>query len=384
MFKKAVRAPFTTLAVIGSITFSACGDRPSSSRTLVSDVAHTPVKRQSIGNCWLYATSSWAESLHLSATGRTVNLSESYWTYWDWYYKVVGSRSKTVNTSGSWGGASRIILKHGYMLEGDFIPGESDAEMSSTQKSAEATLNLAMSEGVLKNPESRTSDNVRAVLDEAFGVKMSDLSNLVHQASELMTGLAGNGNNFSLADEVAGGRHAWTTLPYPQLSGENPRIPLRVRRQRANILNRVLTAVNHKKPVIMSIMVEFSALNTEGSATFEYDLYLKRGFSSGQGGHLLVLEDYVVENVPGVGMIGEGDVSPELKEAALQGDLKYLVAKNSWGTERPDRGLSDGYTRFTADYLNRPLPFGLNDEETDISRGSWFSALSEFIVPPGF
>lgn len=384
MFKKALRAPFTILAVIGSITFSACEDRPSSSRTLVSDVAHTPIKRQSIGNCWLYATSSWAESLHLSATGRTVNLSESYWTYWDWYYKVVGSRGKTINTSGSWRGASRIILEHGYMLEGDFIPGESDAEMSSTQKSAEATLNFALSEGVLKNPESRTSDNVKALLDQAFGVRMSDLSNFVHQASELTTGIASNGNNFSLADEVAGGRHAWTTLSYPQLFGENPRIPLRVRRQRASILNRVLTAVNHKKPVIMSIMVEFSALNTEGSATFEYDLYLKRGFSSGQGGHLLVLEDYVVENVPGVGMIGEGDVSPELKEAALQGDLKYLVAKNSWGTERPDRGLSDGYTRFTADYLNRPLPFGLNDEETDISRGSWVSALNEFIVPPGF
>jgi hypothetical protein len=77
-------------------------------------------------------------------------------------------------------------------------------------------------------------------------------------------------------------------------------------------------------------------------------------------------------------------VSNELKEAALQGDLKYLVAKNSWGTDRPDRGLSDGYTRFTADYLNRPLPFGLPEDETDISRGSWHSALSQFIVPPEF
>jgi hypothetical protein len=131
-------------------------------------------------------------------------------------------------------------------------------------------------------------------------------------------------------------------------------------------------------------MVEFAALNTDNNATFEYDLYLENGTSEGQGGHLIVLEDYVVDNVPGIGKIGEGDVSPELKEKALLGEVEYLVVKNSWGTNRPDRGLSDGYTRFEIKYLNNPLPFDLEDGETDISKGTWYSPLSSFIIPPEF
>jgi hypothetical protein len=63
---------------------------------------------------------------------------------------------------------------------------------------------------------------------------------------------------------------------------------------------------------------------------------------------------------------------------------RYLVVKNSWGTNRPDRGLSDGYTRFNMDFLNRPLPFGLEHGESDISKGRWYSALSGFVLPPKY
>lgn len=366
------------------MTYQSCGDRSSTSKLSVSDVAHTPVKRQSIGNCWLYAASTWAESLHLSATGQSVDMSESYWTYWDWHYKIVGSKSKSVNTAGSWFDASRIIARHGYMLEGDFIPSEVNSQMSAAQKAAEEFINRELSSGSLQDPKLRTPDNVTAALDAAFGVSMATMTDKIQSASTFTTSVDRDGTKYSLADEVAGGRHSWTPISYPQLFGQNPRETIRTRRQRAQILQRVLRAVNDKKPVIMSTMVEFSALNINNAATFEYDLYLEEGYSSGQGGHLLVLEDYVVDNVPGVGTIGEGDVNPQMKAAALRGDVRYLVAKNSWGTDRPDRGLSDGYTRFTMDYLNRPLPFGLSEEESDISRGSWYSALSQFVVPPGY
>ena len=363
---------------------TSCGRPQAKSNLTVSDVAHTPVKRESIGNCWLYATSTWAESLHLSATNNVVNLSESYWTYWDWYYKITGSSGSKINTSGSWQAASRIISKHGYMLEGDFIPGEADKEISTTQKSAEAAINLALSTGALKDPTSRTQKNTLAALDQAFGVNLSSLQEKIYPASKLQTSAADNGRSFTLADEIQGGRHQWLSLGYPQLFGQNPRETLRVRRQRRLIMDRVLRAVNEKKPVIMSTMVEFSALSTDGPSTFDYNLYLNKGYSSGQGGHLVVLEDYVVDNVPGVGRIGEGEVSPSLKEAALQGEVDYLLVKNSWGTDRPERGLTDGYTRFKMDYLNMPLPFGLEDGDSNISHGSWYSALSNFVIPPEF
>ena len=363
---------------------SGCGQTKNNSKLDVSDIEHTPVKRQSIGNCWLYATSTWAESLHLAASGENVNLSESYWTYWDWFNKISRGTTEKIDTSGSWWSASQIIRQQGYMIEGDFIPTEADEQMSYRQRQAESAINEALSTGSLKNLRTRTNESIMAALDQAFDVNMTEKLQQSHAATELKTNKWGDGSDITLADEISGGRHGWTSVNYPQLFGKDASEGFFMKRQRAQLLHRVLKAVNDKKPVIMSSMVEFSALNTENKATFEYDLYIQKGLSTGQGGHLIVLEDYTVDNVPNIGSIGEGDVSPELKQAALDGDVKTLVVKNSWGTDRPDRGLSDGYTRFTMDYLNRPLPFGLEHGDSDMSHGRWYSALSNFVVPPEY
>src|SRR6478609_1596321 len=39
------------------------GENDESNYDEVTDVSHTIVKNQSIGNCWVYATSTWIESL---------------------------------------------------------------------------------------------------------------------------------------------------------------------------------------------------------------------------------------------------------------------------------------------------------------------------------
>ena len=54
----------------------------NASTDAITDVNHSRVKRQSIGNCWIYAAASWAESLAKSASpsGSELNMSESYWT----------------------------------------------------------------------------------------------------------------------------------------------------------------------------------------------------------------------------------------------------------------------------------------------------------------
>ena len=57
------------------------GDEEAASVDDISSVAHTDVKRQSIGNCWLYATSTWLEALAKGATGEAMNTSESWLTY---------------------------------------------------------------------------------------------------------------------------------------------------------------------------------------------------------------------------------------------------------------------------------------------------------------
>src|SRR5262245_12219215 len=48
---------------------SGCGDEAGQGTDNITDVNHTDVERQSIGNCWLYAHASWIESMNLSATG---------------------------------------------------------------------------------------------------------------------------------------------------------------------------------------------------------------------------------------------------------------------------------------------------------------------------
>ena len=53
---------------IGSDTFDAEG---------ISDVDHTAVKRQSIGNCWIYAHATWIESMHKSGHGARASTCRS-------------------------------------------------------------------------------------------------------------------------------------------------------------------------------------------------------------------------------------------------------------------------------------------------------------------
>src|SRR5665213_1422048 len=55
-------------------SFVACGNAPSSEgSTTGSKVTNIPtssvIDQGQTGNCWLYATAAWAESLHASATG---------------------------------------------------------------------------------------------------------------------------------------------------------------------------------------------------------------------------------------------------------------------------------------------------------------------------
>src|SRR5947208_562872 len=108
--------------ILAALPLAACGKTaPQASDTLVTDVAHTEVKRQSIGNCWIYAQATWLESELLSQTGQEVNVSESYWTWWSWYDQVVGSGISEVQTGGFWQTSANIILQHGYVLEGEFL-----------------------------------------------------------------------------------------------------------------------------------------------------------------------------------------------------------------------------------------------------------------------
>ncbi|MBK8694570.1 MAG: hypothetical protein IPN17_20390 [Deltaproteobacteria bacterium] len=128
----------------------------------VTDVNHTAVRNQSIGNCWSYAATGWAESLHRARTGQDINISESWITFWDWYGKITGGRVTTtagrseVPTGGWWDGAMTILKARGVVYESEFIPEEAMADRSTRQSDALRAINAALNEGgALATPEAR-------------------------------------------------------------------------------------------------------------------------------------------------------------------------------------------------------------------------------------
>ncbi len=371
-----MRAWTTSAALSFAVIFAGCSpESTNSSNTLVTDVNHTVVKRQSIGNCWLYAQATWLESLLLDKTGTAIDVSESYWTWWHWYEQIVGTSTNEVQTGGSWRTSARIALAHGWVTEGEFISDETDVEMSVRQAIALSAINEALSSGALDTRAKRTPDNVRKVLDEVFGTDMAKAESIARSAAATDIG-----NNSSLEAALRGTSGArWTVVDFPAVYGKNSRVTARVKNSRKAVLQRVMRALNDKKPVVMTLMIDFNALDINDQ-TFKKSLVDANGIGS-QGGHMVVLEDYTVKNAPGFGDIGEGDVSDDMKAAALQGEIVTFKAKNSWGKDRPDRGLTDGYTRFDAAYLFSQLEWKYG-EDSDYT--SFYTTLTDFVLPPGY
>ena len=95
----------------------------------VTNVSQTPAKDQSIGNCWLYATLGWVESLHLAHSGEELNLSESYLTYLAAFTRIttdefVFDPRGEWNTGDFFGQGAELVTRYGLMDESAFIASE--------------------------------------------------------------------------------------------------------------------------------------------------------------------------------------------------------------------------------------------------------------------
>lgn len=372
----------------------------------VTDVSHSRVKRQSIGNCWIYATASWVESLRRRYAGEEINVSETYWTYWHWYSELVNGRvtGTEIETGGWWGEAANIIRERGYVMEADFIPAEANSEISQTQARALEAINASIRSGALSTPEARRNRTlVRDELDRAFGLSATVVAELdrvfgadgartlattrasrtiVHRPSELQIGrtrVNGSTRYITLNDVIGtqrnswnpdqrSGTYAWQGVAYPSDSAG-----------RARFMQRVMRALNDGHPVLISWLVDFNAMNTSGE--FRLEELQRRGIGR-QGGHLTVLEDYTVDLADGT-YLGAGALSREDRERALTGTVRFFRIKNSWGTYRPDRpGMSGeyaGYHDLYMNYLNGPIAWSEGGNGT-----SQRTPLSSVILPPGY
>ena len=354
----------------------------------ITQVSHSKVKRQSIGNCWLYATASWLEALNKEATGTEQNTSESYLTYWHWYEQLANGRGGAeISTGGSYGTAVDLIARYGMMLEADFIPAESEAEMSNRQSSALNATNASLKSGALKEAVARRDRAaIRAELDKAWGLspEMKKRLDVVFgvgvtrtlDRSRFATGRApGNKiirsrdfpvsfkdtttgkklvGNLSEAIGTSGGswwmprqgKFAWNEVNYPGRPAE-----------RREFWKRVQKALHDGQPVITSWKVDFNALSQ--SSVFSFDELQRRG-PGRQGGHMTVMHDYQAE-VPGLGLLKAGEpATPEQMEKALATETKlvFVRVKNSWGGIRPDRwnqAAIPGFHDLELKYLDGPI-----------------------------
>jgi hypothetical protein len=364
------------------------------SSTKTVNIPHTPVKWQSIGNCWAYAAAGWIESMLLRTDSQQVaNISETYITYRHYEQQLAYTFDDELETGGSFQHATRLILTYGLMTEADFAPDEADASKSDRQKEATNILNESIAFGPLSR--SRSKDVVRAELDRAFGVNMAELeSKIIDPESVLVS--TGRGRIEKLSELMANWREtSWPidfrSYPESPLPGMSAR-PIRNRElsdDQIALLRRAMRAMNAGYPVVLNWFVDFNGMNDDG--VFSLDQLQDKGLGR-QGYHSTVLEDYIAEGFDPVSgqyfVTPEGEVSESLKtKAARFGLPTSFITKNSWGgSERPDRASyyrdgEKGYHKLETDYLFAFIP-QLNDE-TQAFQG-FTTGINGIILPPGY
>jgi hypothetical protein len=402
-------------ASVLSIAALGC-DGPASDESNITDVPQTDVERQSIGNCWLYATASWVESMHLSASGEKFDISQSYWTYWHWYDEITQFRGSEIETGGSESVSFEIIRQRGLMSEADFLAEDSVSEMSSRQASALAKMNEELKSGRLKTSKNRgnhklvrqvlneawgLNSDVKAQLDKAFGTTGKKKFNTTATSSGTKIIEAGdfavryterqtNPNAPTVVDTtLAEAVDAWSTEFYPFDSSSRRQYQIRVQK-----------ALHDRQPVIMTWSVDFNAM--EGNAgpkqgSFNLDTLAAAGGAGRQGGHMVVMEDYQAVTKKfgtlkaGVTLDPTKTADKAKLDAALQTDTKieFWRIKNSWGAFRDDRASAPGFPGYHdlyQTYLDGPITWCPEVEETkteDNCTGST-EPFENTILPPGY
>ena len=391
-------------------------DGSGSSTDDITSVNQSAVKRQSIGNCWLYATTSWLEALNKAATNEELNTSESWLTYWHWYEQLANGRAgEEIETGGGWETAAGLIARYGITLEKDFINAEADSEMSSRQSSALNAANLSLKSGALKDAVARRDKKaIRKELDAAwqldaattarinavFGESVEKTLDRAYVAAAPGNGViratdfparlkdaqSGQFVKATLADAIGTGASSWSPRQ-GKFAFNSVAYPSDVVARRG-FWKRVQKALHDEVPVMISWKVDFNALTSDSH--FSLEQLQSRG-PGRHGGHMTVAHDYQAD-VPGIGILKAGEpATKEQMDKALSDDTKiiFLRVKNSWGGIRPDRwnqAAIPGYHDLDYSYLNGPIKDCPGEDapaDPSVCTGS-VVPFGDAVLPPGY
>ncbi len=134
----------------------------------------------------------------------------------------------------------------------------------------------------------------------------------------------------------------------------------------------------------MSWFVDFNALDEQGRFA------APPATPGHQGGHMVVMEDYQINNVPGFGQLKAGVA--ETRSAALtaaldsRASIEFIRIKNSWGNYRSDRAfVLPGFHDLYMKYLNGPVrQCEEKDGVTDPNNCVDDQAFNDVVLPPGY
>ncbi len=373
----------------------------------IVNVPQTDVERQAIGNCWLYAHASWVESMHLTATGESFDVSQSYWTYWHWFDQIAGGFNDEVSTGGGWAVANEIVKKYGLMRESDFIAADSDNEMSSRQSSALSAINASLKTGVLSDPAKRRDKKVlREEMDRAWGLTpevstmLTDVfgASVTRTFSSSRTQARTEGSKIIRSQDfdVAYTNGTSNAVQQKKLSDASREWrQLYYTRGDRQFLIRIQKALHATQPVIVSWFVDFNAMeNRNGPLKGSFNMQTLGEFGPGrQGGHMTVFEDYQAKLADGT-LLAAGETlepnDPNLAKALEPSTkIEFFRVKNSWGAARPDRAFAPGmpgYHDLYMDYLDGPVKKCVErDGQTDPTNcPTQQTPLKYVIMPPGY
>ena len=393
----------------------------------VTDVPETSVRDQKdTGNCWLYATLGWVESLELGAareqgTDATVrHYSPAYLDYWDWYEKITSGQieghdlaelADALDSGGSWGAAVELIARWGLVRSKDIDPNERDADRA---LAALDVMKQSLATGNLRTAAARKDRRaVRRELDRAFGFPSG--------LRDAMESTFGDGSR-TLTDEDAS--------PAPAIHAARA-VKVRIPRADGSVVVRPLTDAigaraaeddpDKRKGTYAFTVVSF----TDGDAadpkrTRAYFARIQKvlhtktaipigwywadkadpsevgrfeGVSRDPSGevdstsHLSIVDDYQAENVPGVGTLKVGGQASEADaHAALSSQAKvtFLRIKNSYGARTKSKVRPVGYDDLYASYLlgrHETCPEGVASGGAGCER---HMGLEDVALPAGF
>ena len=293
-----------------------------------------------------------------------------------------------LQTGGWFGEAVEYMRRYGVMDEGTFIPEEANVERSLRQKAALNAINASLKTGVLSKPENRRNPSVvRDELDKAFGLSADvislldqsfghDLSKTIPKGAVIPQGKGlrmpsqievgyykpktGTAKKVTLADAIGlpssessvygwklrTGQFAWNETIYPASAAAQRPFQIKVQR-----------TLHNRQAAIMVWFVDFNAMDRSNGSFKAIPASI-----GSQGGHMTVLEDYQVSNVPGFGTLAAGVnvTDPKALEAALdsKATIDFIRVKNSWGSKlAPPAGSTlGGYHDLYMPYLNGQIP----------------------------